>query len=219
MLAVIPSIGRTPLLTTLVQTLLAASARVLVVDNGVGASRPLIAAPIHPMMEWFHRPGWGIYRTWNFGLDCVEFMDDEDQVLILNDDVILKLGAAFVICKLLRESGFALLGFDNRRDILTDPPAVRELPATTRNGHSVGMFAFAANPGLCARADERFQWFCGDDDLVRATLQKGGRVGVAEGVPILHMGPDTSSANGVDVRPPGWRDHDFALMQEKWGGL
>lgn len=234
MLAVIPTVGRSPFLRELVSVLLCDAITVIVIDahpNGCGPSFISIAQADfdHPRMNWMIRP-WPIYRSWNFALDHAELR--ADTVLVLNDDIILESGSAHAMEKLLAESGFALLAFDarDRESVFNlDGPGRAQVysvagvyePKCEFGLHGLGMFAFAANPAITARCDERFQWWYGDDDLIYSTVASGGRVGIAHRIHVQHPQEGTSSPPHAadDLRPPGWRKHDRALIREKWDGV
>lgn len=246
MIAIIPSIGRSPRLTALVRTLLDDGVEVRVVDNS--AKRPsgdvlrmLQAASDEGGVsaEWSndvsftgglrldYRPGQGIYRTWNEALDLGAARGE--NVLVLNDDVAVEPGAAAAIEKILVDSGYAIVSFfdptlPNQVALLPKNPETlisdTTIPAASGVAHGICGAAFAVNPLRAARCDERFLWYCGDQDLFYSTAASGQRIGIAHSVRVDHL-PDGVTAGTpreiVDaILPEGWLEHDVALVTEKW---
>jgi hypothetical protein len=222
MIAVIPSIGRSPLLAPLVRTLLDDGVAVRVVDNtthGIGASRDLLDDVLeNPRLLWLAVPGQGIYRTWNYGLDLGD--RQYGNVLVLNDDIVLRPGAATEMDALLTRSGFGVLSFFDRSRL--DQLRIRRacggnaIAATTNSarvgkGHGICGYAFAANPSKCARCDEEYIWWCGDDDLFYGTARGGSHVGIAFSVQVEHPKDGTSSEH-VEL-PYGWKAHDIDRLE------
>jgi len=238
MIAIIPSIGRSPRLTTLVRTLLDDGVTVHVVDNArdkqtkavidmVSSGAGVFNGSDRVRVYW--RPGQGIYKTWNYGLDLGASRGE--NVLVLNDDIVLEPGAAVAIEKILDASGFGIVSFfdsglPNQVALRPADPSIliadTTIPASFGRAHGLCSYAFVANPKLCARADERFIWYCGDPDFFYTTAKSGARIGVAHSVTVQHFdkpGQTTGTPDEVvnEILPKGWREHDIALIHEKWG--
>jgi hypothetical protein len=222
MIAVIPSIGRSPLLKELVRTLLSDGVEVHVIDNSSGGQRPSFRL----VKEWVRDsrlkvveiPLQSIYRTWNEALDLGASRDE--NVLILNDDIILQPGSAVEMDDLLKRSGFGILSFFDRSRLdqlrMKRASGGSVIIATTNSarvgkGHALCGYAFAANPLKCARANEGFIWWCGDDDLFYGTARGGAHVGIAFSVGVEHPKDGTSSEH-VQL-PYGWKAHDLDLLE------
>ena len=228
MLALIPTVGRTPLLGGLVRVLLGDGVRVAVVDAspeppGKHCRDVAMLCGTNDLCGYYSRPGQNIYAAWNEGIGagCVS----GEQVLILNDDITIEPGSALEVGRMLKDSGFAILGFDSREKEVVDrldgpgEPRVWEVPGTYDRGHGIPMFAFAVDPMLCARCDESYCWWFGDDDLVYATVGIGGKVGIAHRIHVIHEGGASNEKHpGPDLRPKGWLQHDRELFERKWSG-
>jgi hypothetical protein len=236
MLAIIPSIGRSPRLGPLVRTLVDEGVRVRVVDNSKDAPSASLAEILSDahfgdvdearlVLDW--RPGQGIYRTWNEGLDAG--FDRGENVLVLNDDVVIAPGAAAAIEKILVDSGFAIVSFfdpglPNQVELRPKDPrtllAETSIPAAAGVAHGLCGYAFAANPARASRCDERFIWYCGDQDFFYSTAASGQRIGIAHSVEVLHLENEATSGTPRDVvdaiLPEGWCERDVALITEKW---
>jgi hypothetical protein len=221
-LAVIPSIGRSPLLPDLVALLVDEYIDVLLIDNLPGAEpSELVTAQAGPGVRVMHRPAWrGIYRQWNVGLRLG--WQKNVPVLVLNDDIVLPPWAPTTMVNVLADSNeWSLLGFDYRapeghQNMVSPLATPTPTKGTWRHG-GLGGFAFGAHPRRCTRVDERFKWWGGDDDLVFSTAARGGKVGVLVGCPVLHPQPSLTANSSGDLLPDGWDVDDNALLHSKWG--
>lgn len=158
-----------------------------------------------------YRPGKTIYQEWNEALDTTGRYEEDRIAVVLNDDVILpELAISNMVEKMLALPEFALVGFPYREQLRK---GIHEVSGTFKDG-GVGGFAWAAWPHRVARVDERFQWWYGDDDLVRRTIAKGERVGMVVGKPISHLSGLT--AMHFDLASEIARD--AALYRELWEG-
>lgn len=214
MIAVIPSIGASPLLVDLLNLLKNADVKTIVVDNYV--VRSMAASYVDPgSTTYLWRPGWNIYKTWNFGMRYGALLGE--NVLILNDDITLcRQGPALMDAE-LSKGEWAMIGFDYNTAIWqgAENRGVREVRGTTRHG-GIGCFAFAVNPRKCGRAHQGFQWWGGDDDLVYHTKSLGQKVGVMLGNPVDHE-TSTSARKHSNAIPQGWFEHDRQLLKDRWG--
>lgn len=207
--AVIPTIGLPPTLPDLVGQLHEENVPVMLICNGgPECSRDLA----HRYRTLVVESPFRIYEAWNFGMDWA----DRRSCLILNDDVVLAPGAATLVCDELEKGDWAILGFDYGPSIVSTPQAL-ETVGTFRHG-GVGGFAFGVRPDRCARVDERFKWWGGDDDLIYATVAKGGKVGKLYGAKVEHPQPSFTANARPDLLPAGWEANDRALLTEKYGG-
>jgi len=223
MLAIIPTINKSEYLPELLKVLRGDGVDVIVIDGtDIQAEDP------EGVLRLRHK--WNIYKTWNYGLD-MGITHGHETVFVLNDDIVATPGSFVALDSILKASGFAIISFEdpNRenhrvmREAIksTKPVAVSETTAPASEGHAHGIcgYAWAANPHLCARADEGYIWYCGDDDLFYSTARKGHKIGVAHGVQILHPDPMHSSKNINEIMPEGWQEHDIARIRDKWGSM
>lgn len=158
------------------------------------------------------RPSWGIYKTWNFGMRVGALFNV--PTLILNDDIILPPSSARDVCLELLTSDYAIIGFnyDARK---FPPPEIVAVRGTYRHG-GIGGFAFGVNPRRCARVDQRFMWWGGDDDLMFATEALGGKIGIGPWSKVEHPRPSLTANAHPELLPEGWAANDHALLVEKW---
>lgn len=210
-LAVIPTIGHSPLLRRLVDQLREEEVEVLLIVNNANPGEFLVHGDIE-----LHFPKWkGIYKQWNLGMAIGAYHDR--PTLILNDDVILAPGAATLVADELRRGEWAVIGFDYAQVVNPPTPQVKSVIGTYRHG-GVGGFAFGVNPNLCTRVDDRFMWWGGDDDLVLGTAAAGRKVGVMYGAQVFHPEPSRTANAYPELLPEGWVENDRNLLIEKWGG-
>lgn len=210
-LAIIPTIWESEFLGALKWQLLGEDIRVLMVCNHPDSNKGTWDNLSVPSETIANRPGWSIYRTWNFGMRLGAYL--KVPTLILNDDIILNPGAATKMCDELAKGEWAVLGFDYKPGWWRNGPTPTN--GTYRHG-GVGGFAFGVNPRLCARVDRRFRWWGGDDDLMFATRDAGGKVGILGGAIVQHPRPSLSATARPDLLPEGWAENDRGLLVSKW---
>lgn len=208
--AIIPSIGQCQERTDdLTVGLRSEGIHVYVVNNLPGLPRVTERSWRHTYMQ----RQWGIYRTWNFGLRVGALC--HLPVLVLNDDIVLESGAAWLMCRELTTNGYGLLGFDYRPRPRRGG-FIRDVSGTYKDG-GIGGFAFGVNPDWCRlRVDRRFRWWGGDDDLVNQAALVA-RVGILAEAGVSHPEPSYTAHRRPDLLPEGWAENDRALLIEKWG--
>jgi len=214
LIAVIPSIGASPMLVDLLNLLKREGVETIVVDNL--ATKSSAVHYIDPgSAHYMWRPGWSIYKTWNFGMKYGALKNE--NVLILNDDIALAPGGPAAMDKALTEGDWALLGFDYNSATWqgVESRSVREAKGTLRH-NGVGCFAFGVNPRKSGRCHTGYMWWGGDDDLIYHTLSLGGKVGVMLGNPVDHE-TSTSARKHGDLIPSNWFEHDRQLLLSRWG--
>lgn len=181
------------------------SDHVVVVTNG---QHPLTE---HEVPHHLIQAGMGINIShwWNLGLDFIEEKEagERHHVLVLNADALIRPeGVARLSYALDTNPGYAIAhpkaGIGVDRVHRPGPYGVQ----TRMTG-----WVFMLTSDVPMRADERFRWWCGDDDLEWRAAQEGGvlRVGRIEAA---HLG---------DGEPRGElrtlaRD-DLVRFEEKWG--
>jgi hypothetical protein len=212
-IALIPTIFESRYLDALIVNLRRADVSPVVVCNDPRNARQTVCGTTYDASYMLmFRPGWGIYRSWNFGLRLGSVLDR--SVLILNDDLRLYSGAIERMVETLKQGEWAILGFDYRAGNVQPGPVATH--GSMRVG-GVGGFAFGCNPKLCTRVDRRFMWWGGDDDLFLATERAGGKVGILNGAVVEHPEPSLSARAHPELLPEGWAANDAALLREKYG--
>lgn len=213
MIAVIPSIGISPLLPELLSTLKEASVTTIIVDNA--QTRTLAeSVSFEYGAVYMHRPGWNIYKTWNLGIRLGSLKNE--NVLVLNDDIRLNVDGIHAMDKELT-NGWALLGFDYNKTVDQgySNNGIKEVVGSFRLG-GIGGFAFGVNPRLSGRCHTGFIWYGGDDDLFYHTQSLGGKLGLMMGNPVTHE-TTTTGRHTIQYLPEDWFEHDRQLLKQRWG--
>lgn len=133
-------------------------------------------------------------RLWNIGIDWAARVAEvtgkvEWNTVILNDDAEVSPGWVQALSNAMRETGTMAAchaPFGGRSRYVWGPGTVPGV-ATRLTGWA---FMLRGEAGL--RADEQFQWLCGDDDLSFQAREAGGIVQVP-GYPALNRYPDQST--------------------------
>lgn len=220
--AVVPTYNRQELLERCLDSLDVPLDQIAVVNNGDEVRCPQgVTVLDHP-----ERPP-NIQRMWNLGLDWAarEARGRNHGVLLVNDDVEALSGLALTLAHFLVLSGADIaypsqggtghLPWVLRKDTLL--PKGR--PETPDKAHRMTGWCFMVRgdsamggPGL--RADERFVWHYGDNDLEWRAQQAGGTVEVP-GIEVVHHCPGQQTAASEELRAQVRRDR--ARFRVKWG--
>jgi GT2 family glycosyltransferase len=206
--AIIPTHNRHAMLPGLVGSLELPSDRVLVIDN---ASSPPVTDLEATVVRDDEQPP-NISRLWNIGLDWAREQagDAEYAVAVLNDDLVLPPRFLDVMVDALRRTG-AAAAFPARVEGLEELHLTTSGPVP-RQARMTG-FAFVLRGSAGLRADERFRWWCGDDDLEWTARERGGTVRVPLTVEHLHPGASTDANPVLEARTR----LDMDAFVEKWG--
>ena len=137
-----------------------------------------------------------ISRWWNIGLDYIAekmFANDEEYIVaILNDDVILQ---------------------DDWTEKL-EPYIVQGNSGASgqRWGtkEKISGYAFLLNGRHDMRFDEKFVWYCGDDDMYQQCLTEGG-FAIVKGLVV-----ENKYARSSESLFSGQIEKDFTSYREKW---
>lgn len=235
MIVVIPTIWESPYLPSLLDVLEQDNNvfKVVLVDNSTETSllggTPVWApigtpvwAPISRLKEngrvlLLNTNGLSIYAAWNIG---IQMGDAEDEyVACLNDDLVLPAGslaaaeAAFDSpCPQNAEWGLIGLNYFEPNGPVDATAPVKEVVGTYRTT-GFGGFAFVLPPDS-PFADEKYNWWYGDDDLGERIKATGRKLGLATGAPVDHPAPGTSSRK--HPRPPEHYEQDLARFRRIW---
>lgn len=202
---VIPSCCRPAELAELTAQLTYDGVQVVVIDTGYAPEQ----LPVHPMIHIIvdrDEPK-NISRWWNLGLRYVAAQEpiQDFVVAVLNDDVRVPASFVQIIGAAMEGTGVAIAcpdvyGIDYRRvTALTDGP---RMPG----------YAFAMRGDNMIYADERFQWWYGDNDI---DWQARGRGGVAyvPGLHVQHLYPNSTTVG--ELAEQAGRDRETFIA--KWG--
>lgn len=209
-LVAIPTLGKSPLIWHLLNTLTPDNAvnQVWVYDTGCDPDirKRLDGTDAH-VVDWEPR---GIYSAWNNALEMLEYCD----VAILNDDIRLPVHAISRLTEMLHsEPGVGIVSPDYRCPWMAQTRAhkLRDVHGTYRQNGIAG-FAFVVNHSLHPLAvDSVYEAWFGDDDLVAKIEAQGQRACIVEGLPIEHE--ESTTLNQTD-----WVPAAAARDRERWAG-
>lgn len=217
---VIPTCGLSNHLSSLVKAITQGGVGVCVVLNNFLNPRQemKVAGDVVDAGGYVHY--WGkdarIYDIWNWALQMGRNFKPS-TVSILNDDIQLYPGSVNHLDQVMRSrEDLGILGWNCNQDF--DAPTVaaydvRIVEGSYRHGGIPG-FAFMCHPDRTTLIDERFNWWGGDDDLFKGTVQKGWRLGIVTSEPVKHF--TSTSANQRTAVYEG-TVADRQLLMDKWG--
>lgn len=205
-LAVVPTIGRSPYWPDLLAHLVhdPAVVRVWVSDNspeltGRRQTEEALRERLLPRAKVTHeaREERSIYPAWNSAISLAKAWR-ADYVCALNDDIEVASYPPLIdeLARMMREHRLDLASPTYDQDHLPIPISSRvDLTRGTYRHGGIAGFAWMARAETCPLIDPGFQWWGGDDDLALNVERNGGRIGLIRSVGIRHH-PSTT-ANGV----------------------
>ena len=211
--AVIPTYNRPDILLRALAAACAEADRVFVIDNG---DDPDLEAPRGD--GWYvlgvpMRPP-NLSKLWNIGINLAAehaYMRRAEQwdVAVLNDDAIIPPGWFTAVSTQMRNweaaAGSSGLG-------ASTGAYVHRTPGTTALPLRLQGHAFILKGEAHLRADERLEWWCGDNDLDMQARRAGGTV-IIGGWPVEHLHPDQSTRGELAAQT----GVDMATFVDKWG--
>lgn len=202
--AMIPTIGMADEIRALLAVLDHDGIDVEVWDNGT---------PAHRRDELFPRPnvvtahGMNLYRMWDSAVRGAS----TPYVAVLNDDLAMLPGTVSALADVLdAEPDVALVSPDYRRRIAdgVDPNgAVRTRTHGTFADGGVCGWCFVVRRDVWPGIHPDFEWWCGDDDLVKRLEVAGHGIVRLDGWPIDHVG-EASASKSEWTHPARQRDLD-----------
>lgn len=199
--AVIPTMGRELLHDCLASLRGQVDGIVLVTNNGYTATDVTDVTVVRDPGEDHN-----ISRWWNLGLDALARHGlPEWNAVVLNDDVTLEQGAVQRMAGVLRR----------RRAALAFPGPVERL-LTEPGGERITGWCFMLRGEGALRADERYAWWYGDNDLDWTARAAGGAVTVP-GIGMVHADPNGYTNRIPALAAQAGRDRDTFLAT--WGRL
>lgn len=215
----IPTLGKSPLLWSLLESLLDDDVdEVWVYDNGMAnddrerlwkvgeASGDVIMAN--------SAQGESLYGMWNRAITDARDIYGEANLAILNDDVRLAPHTMLYLATALRTSDIGIVCPNYQRPLSARGRfeyTLRFVHGTYRNGGIAG-FAFMVRAETCPLIDEQFEIWYGDDDLVAKIEAQGQRACIVEGLPIEHE--ESTTLNQTD-----WVPAAIARDRDRWAAL
>jgi glycosyltransferase involved in cell wall biosynthesis len=201
--AVIPVRDRHHLTRQLLAQLRLPAERVIIVDNGSTVPAAQALAGLARVVE---HPMRNISQLWNVGLDLVAAESSGPyNVAVLNND--LEVGPGFLerLAAGLRAQPDHVVAYPDQSGQL---PADSYDPDGRMTGHA---FMLRGEDGM--RADPRFVWSYGDDDIERQGRARGKVVRVG-GVEIRHLEHNSSTLASPELQATAKRDRERFLA--KW---
>lgn len=211
MIALIPTIWEAPQLPALVTQLLDEGVKqILLTVNREDAPLSMPWMPTSPRLAVIPEYG-SIYDGWNVGIRYARIF--KDKLAILNDDIELAPNALAAAERMMDDNAnVAICGLDYRGDAAV-PSGLLYVEGTYQYGGIHGC-AFIVDPNSVDEVDRQFEWWYGDDDLVRTAVAAGKKVAIAEGCRVIHQG-ETTAVNHPWTH--GAKIRDAARFAKKWG--
>lgn len=188
--------------------------RVFVIDN---ASSPPLETKQATVIHDNEQPP-NLSRLWNIGLTMAHataVTSDPGQpyaVLICNDDVILPPGGILRLHAAMRATG-ACIAFPDQHHRGHTLHRTQPGPVPLHERMTGYCWLLDGYAGL--RLDERFRWWCGDDDIEWRALARRGGTALVAGVTVQHLHPDQSTNTNPGLYEQAGRDKE--AFTEKWG--
>jgi GT2 family glycosyltransferase len=238
--AAVPTVRRVDTLVPLVAQLCRDETvtEVMVMDNGhpeEHRSRLRAMEELDPRVRVVDTRGLGLYAQWNLAIDHAAGLGrPAANVVLLNDDAHAGPHLCRDLCAALRADEWVWVTYpDPSLAGRARGPGGDRLLETSRWGgrvrYTTSTEGFGGMAGWCfalkaeARThgglppvDERFEWWCGDDDLAFAVAERGFRQAAAVGVPAWQEGEGTARLPGFEWTE-GAKQRDVKLLVEKWG--
>lgn len=218
---VIPSIGASSRLKGVVLAACGSMAdEVMIIENQSilgDRHKPTVRDELcyaHRNLMIINVPGLSLHGVWNLGLKRARSSEFCAAVL-LNDDVeITSMAINMLIEALMEHDDYAVVGanYDTRFLNPDRSKPIRQVFGTYRH-HGIGGFAFACRADRC-HVDEQFEWWGGDDDIVKQAMADGWKIGLHEGAPVLHPEPETTAILFPELLAA--KDRDRERMRVKW---
>lgn len=222
---VIPTRQRADLCAELVEQMIeqGEATEIIVIDNGIDPTAELLAAE-NPALTVLDGADLGVNAMWNLGIEhAIDNHGRAAHIAVLNDD--LRIGPGFLgaLSRAL-ESDSKLAAVSGNYDGRAGPGLVEEVHdiCAGRMDGAGGFagFAFMIKASWFTggyRFPAQCKWWYGDNDLVMAVAEVGGKVGIALGAQVEHI--DGGSQSAGDVEWSAYREQtekDRAAFEERW---
>lgn len=190
--------------------------RIFVIDNA--STPPVDTIFAHVLYDEEQPPN--LSRLWNRGIIAASAAAEHDHpgepyaILVLNDDVIMPPAGVLKLHAGLRATGASIAFPDQHRTGTTIRRT--EVPRRGRDLYQrMTGYCWLVDGATHLRLDERFRWWCGDDDIEwTACRDHCGTVLVAD-VTVKHLHADESTYESPVLRAQCARDKQAFI--DKWG--
>lgn len=211
--AVIPTVGRGPLLREVIISVMNDVRHVAIYDNWpADQPRPWPGVPsiVQNLHEYHRCPDVSLYEVWNRAVaHAVQAFPPQPYVVFLNDDIEPPAGLVRTLAQLLdAHPDVGLLSVD----VSQPQPSVGEVrvevvAGTHRHGGFEGhAFIARSKAWPIVGIDPGYRIWYGDDDLVDKVRRSGWKVAVARGVHCRHEESSTVNA---------WPDRDVVITADR----
>ena len=211
--AVIPSRDRPGLLADLVSTLVSDNVNVVVIDTGYEPPWGTYHGKVTTLRDTTQPPN--ISRWWNLGLDYAQRIEggNEHVVAVLNDDVIVPKGFVQRLAVFITTQD-AVAAYPDQHDYFIGKGGCLKHTVAEPVSLYTRMcgYAFALRGSARLRADEKLEWWYGDDDLDWRARQAGGSVLVG-GLKVQHVSPNSTTIGELAAQT----GRDRQTFINKWG--
>jgi len=188
--ACIPSIGKSPWLSALIERLIDDDVDVRVYVN---SERPF-ELDIDPRLMWGmqHLPGLSIYEEWNRAAQAAK-TTEADYLILCNDDIEIYPGTARALADALDANPqFGAMSVGETHFGVA-PGQVTAVSHQIGNRRSFLQWCFMVRVSMWQDVDPRYRIWYGDDDLIWKMNAAGHLVGVLQGVGAVHYTSTTIS--------------------------
>lgn len=165
-----------------------------------------------------------IYQMWNFAWRMAKGQADGEpfNMAFLNNDIWYCVDSLNLMARGLRSRDDAWIVHPNwHRDIAAGIDPSQKMQEThgtfAQNGMSGSMFMLRGEllDDPLPPIDEQFEWWCGDDDLVRQVALNGGKQFRMTGIPLYHENEATAS-NGKNEWTHAAKGRDMDRLERKY---
>lgn len=167
------------------------------------------------------RPDAGIYQMWNEGRAIARERagGEAHNVLVLNNDITIPPAFIRTLVVYLRSDPDTWIVYPDYSRRIAEGVApdlsMRPTQGTYQHGGMSGWAFMLKGEVPLENVDEQFEWWYGDDDLVRQATSKGKMVCRVVGLPLDHINEATAN-NGDNAWTHGAKDRDTQRFRAKW---
>lgn len=182
----------------------------LVMDNGY---TPKERQELSEVAQIVQCEGRTIYEMWNLAWDWAA-ASEIDHLALLNDDVTIDEFTLPTMGNYLQDGEMWVVSPDPDAVLGSPGPyRLKEVSGTYKDGGILGWcFMFDVSRYARGPFDEHFQWWGGDDQFIRDTIDAGGKCAKIEGLGIEHLGEASSRLiPGIEAI----KSADIELMRQR----
>jgi len=165
-------------------------------------------------------PDAGIYEMWNYGWRMAqEAAKGPCNIAFLNNDIIIPPQFLTTLAKHLREDDDCWVTYPDYDASWGDFDASilysKATKGTYQHGGMSGWAFMLKGEAPIPYVDEQFEWWYGDDDIVRNVTAQGKKVCRVVGLPLKHIN-EATARNGENEWTHQAKNRDTARFKKKW---